>query len=42
MLAGKGDDGDFSTRQPLDEQMGDAERRRLLAKWDKEVKSLPR
>ncbi len=30
MLAGKGDDGDFSTHQPLDEQMGDAERRRLL------------
>jgi ATP-dependent helicase/nuclease subunit A len=30
MLAGRGDDGDFSTHQPLDELMGDAERRRLL------------
>ncbi len=30
MLAGKGDDGGFSTQRPLDEQMGDAERRRLL------------
>ena len=30
MLAGKGDDGVFVAHQPIDEQMGDAERRRLL------------
>lgn len=30
MLAGRGDDGVFVTHQPIDEQMGDAERRRLL------------
>ena len=30
MLAGRGDDGVFVTQQPIDEQMGDAERRRLL------------
>ncbi|HSL72962.1 MAG TPA: UvrD-helicase domain-containing protein [Ilumatobacteraceae bacterium] len=30
MLAGKGDDGVFVNQQPIDEQMGDAERRRLL------------
>ncbi len=30
MLAGRGDDGVFVARQPIDEQMGDAERRRLL------------
>jgi ATP-dependent helicase/nuclease subunit A len=30
MLAGRGDDGLFATHQPIDEQMGDAERRRLL------------
>jgi ATP-dependent helicase/nuclease subunit A len=30
MLAGRGDDGVFVAHQPIDEQMGDAERRRLL------------
>ncbi len=30
MLAGRGDDGVFVAQQPIDEQMGDAERRRLL------------
>ena len=30
MLAGKGDDGVFVDHLPIDEQMGDAERRRLL------------
>ncbi len=30
MLAGRGDDGVFIAHQPIDEQMGDAERRRLL------------
>jgi ATP-dependent helicase/nuclease subunit A len=30
MLAGKGDDGVFVDHQPIDEQMSDAERRRLL------------
>jgi ATP-dependent helicase/nuclease subunit A len=30
MLAGKGDDGVFVAQQPIDEQMGDAERRRML------------
>jgi ATP-dependent helicase/nuclease subunit A len=30
MLAGRGDDGVFVARRPIDEQMGDAERRRLL------------
>ncbi len=30
MLAGRGDDGVFVGHQPIDEQMGDAERRRLL------------
>jgi ATP-dependent helicase/nuclease subunit A len=30
MLAGKGDDGVFIAHQPIDEQMGDAERRRML------------
>lgn len=30
MLAGRGDDGVFVSQQPIDEQMGDAERRRLL------------
>jgi ATP-dependent helicase/nuclease subunit A len=30
MLAGKGDDGVFVAHQPIDELMGDAERRRLL------------
>jgi ATP-dependent helicase/nuclease subunit A len=30
MLAGRGDDGVFVMHQPIDEQMGDAERRRLL------------
>ena len=30
MLAGRGDDGVFSAHQPIDEQMSDAERRRLL------------
>ncbi len=30
MLTGRGDDGVFVTHQPIDEQMGDAERRRLL------------
>jgi ATP-dependent helicase/nuclease subunit A len=29
-LSGKGDDGSFEEHRPLDEQMGDAERRRLL------------
>ena len=30
MLTGRGDDGVFDAHQPIDEQMGDAERRRLL------------
>ena len=30
MLTGRGDDGVFVAHQPIDEQMGDAERRRLL------------
>ena len=30
MLAGRGDDGVFVAHRPIDEQMGDAERRRLL------------
>jgi ATP-dependent helicase/nuclease subunit A len=30
LLAGRGDDGGFVTHQPIDEQMSDAERRRLL------------
>jgi len=30
MLAGRGDDGVFDAQLPIDEQMGDAERRRLL------------
>jgi ATP-dependent helicase/nuclease subunit A len=30
MLAGRGDDGGFVAHQPIDELMGDAERRRLL------------